>query len=125
MGIKALIVGCDGLSLSAEEKGFIRDHNPWGFIVFARNIESPKQLLGLCNEFRSLVGRNNAPVLIDQEGGRVRRMRPPHWPEYGTGRALGTLYEANRDAGTRACCHEGAAVARADRQSSSSRRVGY
>lgn len=102
MGIKALIVGCEGLSFTREEKNFLREHNPWGFIVFARNIDNPQQLHGLCNEFRTLVGRERAPILIDQEGGRVRRMRPPHWPDYCTGRTLGALYDQDMNTGLRA-----------------------
>ena len=102
MGIKALIVGCEGLALTKAERDFIRKHQPWGLILFARNIESRTQVKALCAEFRSLVGRDNAPILVDQEGGRVRRMRPPHWPEYCPGRTLGALYESDAQAGLRA-----------------------
>lgn len=77
----ATIYGCEGLALSAEERRFFRDARPWGFILFARNIDTPDQVLALTNELRATVGWN-APVLIDQEGGRVARLRPPHWREW-------------------------------------------
>lgn len=77
----AAILDAEGLRLSAEETAFFRDANPWGFIVFARNIDTPEQLRALTTEMREAVGRN-APVLIDQEGGRVQRMRGPHWREW-------------------------------------------
>ena len=75
------ILGVEGLSLNAWERGFLRDADPWGFILFARNIEDPAQLRRLTSELREAVGRD-APILIDQEGGRVQRMRPPHWRSY-------------------------------------------
>jgi beta-N-acetylhexosaminidase len=76
---KAFVSGCRGPRLDAEEREFLRTVDPWGLILFKRNVESREQLLGLTQEFRALVGRENAPVLIDQEGGRVQRMGPPHW----------------------------------------------
>lgn len=75
---QAVIFGCEGLQLTDWEKGFFRETDPAGFIVFARNIETPDQLRALNNELRETVGRQ-APILIDQEGGRVQRLRPPHW----------------------------------------------
>jgi beta-N-acetylhexosaminidase len=75
------ILGVEGLSLSTWERGFLRDADPWGFILFARNIDDPGQLRRLTAELRDSVGRD-APILIDQEGGRVQRMRPPHWRAY-------------------------------------------
>ena len=78
MSANAVIYGLEGLTLSKDEHAFFRDADPWGFIVFARNIESPKQLARLTMSLRDCVGRN-APILVDQEGGRVRRLRPPHW----------------------------------------------
>ncbi|MEX2517989.1 MAG: glycoside hydrolase family 3 N-terminal domain-containing protein [Paracoccaceae bacterium] len=73
-----LIFGCEGLTLSARERDFFREANPWGFIVFRRNVDNPAQLSALTEALRGAVGRA-APVLIDQEGGRVQRLRPPHW----------------------------------------------
>jgi len=77
----AAIFGCDGTALTAEEAAFFRDADPLGFILFARNVESPDQLLRLTSALREAVGRD-APVLVDQEGGRVQRLRPPHWREH-------------------------------------------
>ncbi len=88
---KAAIFGCSGLSLTDEERGFFREIAPWGFILFARNIDNPDQVATLCDDLRESVGRN-APILIDQEGGRVARLRAPHWREWSP--AL-TLAEAN------------------------------
>ncbi len=77
----AYIFGCEGLTLTADEKSFFADSQPWGFILFARNVETPEQLRALTAQLRDAVGWN-APILIDQEGGRVQRMRAPHWREY-------------------------------------------
>lgn len=87
----ACILGCAGLTLGAGERAFFRDVRPWGFIVFKRNIETPDQLRGLVSELRGCVDRADAPVLIDQEGGRVQRLGPPHWRRYPPGRAYGEL----------------------------------
>jgi beta-N-acetylhexosaminidase len=91
MTARALIVGCSGLELTAEEAAFIREAQPWGFILFKRNVSTPDQIQRLTASFRDLVGRDDAPVLIDQEGGRVQRMGPPHWPKYPPGRAYGRI----------------------------------
>jgi len=77
----AVILGCLGPRLSAAEKTFFQDAEPWGFILFARNIENPEQLRELICDLRTSVGRN-APVLLDQEGGRVQRLRAPYWREW-------------------------------------------
>jgi len=77
----AAIFGPEGLRLSASERDFFAEAQPWGFILFARNIEAPDQLRALTSELRDAVGWH-APVLIDQEGGRVQRMRAPIWREY-------------------------------------------
>ncbi|WP_068116732.1 beta-N-acetylhexosaminidase [Tropicimonas marinistellae] len=74
----AAILGVEGLALSSAERSFFAEAQPLGFILFARNIETPEQVRRLTAELRTAVGRN-APVLIDQEGGRVQRMRPPYW----------------------------------------------
>jgi beta-N-acetylhexosaminidase len=85
----ACILGVSGLELTAEERAFFAELRPWGFILFKRNIESPDQVRRLTDSFRELLGRDDVPVLIDQEGGRVQRMGPPHWPKYPSGRAYG------------------------------------
>ncbi|QUS35607.1 beta-N-acetylhexosaminidase [Falsirhodobacter algicola] len=74
----AAIFGCDGFELGREERAFFRDADPFGFILFARNVDTPDQLRRLTAELREAVGRD-APILVDQEGGRVQRLRPPHW----------------------------------------------
>ncbi|MCP5087759.1 MAG: beta-N-acetylhexosaminidase [Rhodobacteraceae bacterium] len=81
MAARACIFGCEGLRLSAKESRFFRGSDPWGFILFARNLETPDQIRALTSELRSSVGRD-APILIDQEGGRVARLRPPHWRDW-------------------------------------------
>jgi len=88
---KALIVGCAGLELTSAERGFLEAERPWGLILFKRNVESPDQLRRLIDAFRRIVDRADAPVLIDQEGGRVQRLGPPHWPKYPPGRAYGRV----------------------------------
>lgn len=75
----AVLFGCKGLTLSAEEAAFFARISPFGFILFARNVDRPDQVRALVSELRDCVGRADAPVLIDQEGGRVQRLRPPHW----------------------------------------------
>jgi beta-N-acetylhexosaminidase len=75
----AAIYGCAGLTLDAAEEAFFRAANPLGFILFARNCEAPDQVRELVAALRASVGRADAPVLIDQEGGRVARLKPPHW----------------------------------------------
>jgi beta-N-acetylhexosaminidase len=75
----AAIFGCAGTKLTAEEKRFFRDADPLGFILFARNIETPAATRALVADLRDSVGRSEAPVLVDQEGGRVARLKPPHW----------------------------------------------
>lgn len=74
----ALVLGCAGPALGADEAAFFREADPWGFILFARNVETPGQLARLTAALREAVGRE-APVLVDQEGGRVQRLGPPHW----------------------------------------------
>lgn len=80
-GTGATIFGCSGPVLTADERAFYRDADPFGFILFARNVETPDQLLRLTSDLRDAVGRD-APVLVDQEGGRVQRLRAPHWREW-------------------------------------------
>ena len=99
---RAFISDLDGLSPSADEKAFLRDERPWGLIVFKRNVASPEQLRDLTASFRDLVGRPDAPVLVDQEGGRVQRLGPPVWPDYPPARAFGRLYGERPEEGLRA-----------------------
>ncbi|MEM8699728.1 MAG: glycoside hydrolase family 3 N-terminal domain-containing protein, partial [Pseudomonadota bacterium] len=73
-----VIFGTSGTELSLEERSFFAETQPWGFILFSRNIDTPDQVRTLCADLRAAVGRH-APILIDQEGGRVARLRPPHW----------------------------------------------
>ena len=81
MGQGAFIFGCDGLTLTPLETQFFRDANPWGFILFARNIDTPDQVRRLTSQLRDAVGWH-APILIDQEGGRVQRLRAPYWRDF-------------------------------------------
>jgi beta-N-acetylhexosaminidase len=89
MSARAFIAGCAGLELAVEEQAFFREAEPWGLILFRRNVSDPEQVRRLTAAFRDCVGRTDAPVLIDQEGGRVQRLVPPHWPRYPAGRAYG------------------------------------
>src|SRR6185312_7466803 len=95
---RAAIFGCVGLRLSAEERAFFRDADPVGFILFQRNCESPEQVRRLVAELRETVGRTTAPVLIDQEGGRVARLKPPHWRRYPAAERIAALGEAAPEA---------------------------
>lgn len=97
----ATIFGLGGLSLTEAERRFFRQSDPWGFILFKRNIDTPQQVKALCSELRETVGRD-ALIFVDQEGGRVRRMRPPHWRDYPSGAVYGALYEQDASAGRRA-----------------------
>nr|WP_308124465.1 glycoside hydrolase family 3 N-terminal domain-containing protein [Maritalea mobilis] len=99
--MSATILGPSGPTLGPSERDFFAEVQPWGFILFARNIEDPAQLRALTEDLREAVGRD-APVLIDQEGGRVQRMRPPYWRQWrpaldqmaqaGPGKAARTMY---------------------------------
>ncbi len=91
MSTRAFITGISGLELNAAEREFIRTQRPWGFILFKRNIEAPAQVIRLIEELRKELGAPDAPVLIDQEGGRVQRLGPPHWPVYPAGAVFGRL----------------------------------
>jgi beta-N-acetylhexosaminidase len=99
---KAMIVGVAGKTLSAEDIAFIRAERPWGFILFARNIGEAEQVRDLVAAMRDCVGRPDALVFIDQEGGRVQRLRPPLAQNYPPAAEIGALYRSNRDAGLRA-----------------------
>ncbi len=99
---KAMILGSSGPSLTPDEIALYRDERPWGFILFARNCVEPAQIADLVAAMRDAVGRPGAPVLIDQEGGRVQRIRPPLIERYPSAAALGELYRRDPDRGTRA-----------------------
>lgn len=87
------IFGISGLELSADERAFFADADPAGYIVFGRNVESREQLRGLTDQLRSIHGRERLLITIDQEGGRVQRLKPPVWPAYPSGAAFDALYD--------------------------------
>jgi beta-N-acetylhexosaminidase len=93
---KAFICGCAGLALNAEERAFLRREDPWGLILFKRNVADRNQVRELTRSFRECVGRADAPVLVDQEGGRVQRMAPPHWRAYPAAAAIEAGLEPSR-----------------------------
>ncbi|RUZ00802.1 glycoside hydrolase family 3 protein, partial [Mesorhizobium sp. M7A.F.Ca.CA.002.15.1.1] len=95
---KSMILGCAGKSLTREEINFYRNECPWAFILFARNIGETEQIRDLVAEMRDCIGRPDALVFIDQEGGRVQRLRPPLAPNYPAGGALGALWRDDHDA---------------------------
>ena len=137
-GSKAWIAGVAGLSLSADERAFFADEHPWGFILFGRNIESAAQVSDLVASLKEAGGRISTPVFVDQEGGRVQRLRPPLAPRYPPAATLGAIYDADPAAGERAApgldravaggsgtateAEDGRSVAAASRQSSSCQR---
>ncbi len=96
--MRAFITGVAGPELTGPERQFLKEAEPWGLIVFKRNIADPQSLCRLVDDFRGIAGRH-APVLVDQEGGRVQRFGPPHWPAYPPGAAYGALYDRDRQTG--------------------------
>lgn len=90
--MQAAIYGFAGTELTADERAFFKDAKPTGYILFKRNIETKAQLKALTDSLRDLEGRDQVPILIDQEGGRVARMRPPEWPAFPSGEAFDRLY---------------------------------
>ncbi|HEY1613206.1 MAG TPA: beta-N-acetylhexosaminidase [Rhizomicrobium sp.] len=86
------IYGCQGTELTPEERRFYADAKPWGFILFARNVSDPDQVRALVASLRESVGDAQAPVLIDQEGGRVARLKPPHWRSRPPAARFGALH---------------------------------
>jgi beta-N-acetylhexosaminidase len=112
---RAFITGVAGTSITPAERSFLREASPWGLILFKRNIENQKQVSNLTNHFREYIGRDDAPVLIDQEGGRVQRLGPPHWPVYPAGGVFGELYDRDASAGI-AAAKLGARLIAADLQ---------
>jgi beta-N-acetylhexosaminidase len=92
VAVRAFITGLAGTKITPAERAFLREASPWALILFKRNILTPQQVAGLISDFREIVG-SEAPVLIDQEGGRVSRLGPPHWPAYPPGAAFGRIYQ--------------------------------
>jgi beta-N-acetylhexosaminidase len=102
MSTRAFITGVSGTELGVAERAFIADAHPWGFILFKRNVDTPQQVASLVEQLRDAAGEPNAPILIDQEGGRVQRLGPPHWPVYPAGAVFGALYDIERALGLKA-----------------------
>jgi beta-N-acetylhexosaminidase len=98
----AAVFGCSGTALTDQERSFFRDVRPAGFILFARNVDTPDQVRGLVDDLRASVDSENAPVLIDQEGGRVARLKPPQWPAFPPAALFGELARHDPDAGREA-----------------------
>src|SRR5690349_19139697 len=98
MAVRAFITGLAGTTVTPAERTLLREREPWGFILFKRNIETPAQVRRLTASIRDFVGRE-APVLVDQEGGRVQRLGPPHWPAYPPGARYGELYDRDPASG--------------------------
>src|SRR5579864_9330122 len=101
MAARAFITGLSGLKITASERAFLREARPWGLIIFHRNVKTPQQVTELVNLFRDAVGWE-APILVDQEGGRVQRLAPPHWPKYPPGARLGVLFDQDHALGLKA-----------------------
>ncbi|MBA3518754.1 MAG: beta-N-acetylhexosaminidase [Rhizobiales bacterium] len=95
MAPRAFICGLKGTALAEEERAFLRDARPWGVILFRRNIGELDDIRRLCGAVRQALGRGDAPILIDQEGGRVQRIGPPHLRAYPSGATYGQLYDLN------------------------------
>ena len=113
MKIRSFISGCESTQLSSAEAAFFHEQNPWGLILFKRNCETPAQIKALTSAFRDAVGRKDAPVFIDQEGGRVQRLGPPsnYWRKYPSARAFGDLYAKHPLAALRTARHVGRLMA--------------
>ncbi len=99
---KALIVGVPGPDLDSATRRLLTDIDPLGFILFARNVENPAQVRALVADLRNTIGRADAPVLIDQEGGRVARLKPPHWRAAPPASVFGRLAARNPEGAKRA-----------------------
>ncbi len=100
--MKPVIFGCSGLVLTAEERDLFAASRPFGFILFQRNCASPDQVRQLVSDLRASVDNRETPVFIDQEGGRVARLKPPHWPKLPPMRMIGQLYESDKAKGLEA-----------------------
>lgn len=99
---RACILGIAGTELGNWEKGFLREADPFGFILFARNIENRDQVRALIDELREAVGNSNVPILVDQEGGRVMRLKPPQWRNIPPAGVFGDLFDRDADDGREA-----------------------
>src|ERR1700738_5298721 len=99
MTARAFITGLAGPGITADERSLLRAASPWGLILFKRNIQSSRQISALIDGFKDAVARTDVPVLIDQEGGRVQRLGPPHWPAYPSGAAYSRLYDIDPGVG--------------------------
>jgi beta-N-acetylhexosaminidase len=98
MAPRAFITGLSGFTLTADERAFLGEARPWGLILFKRNIQDKAQVADLVREARGAIGAD-APVLVDQEGGRVQRLGPPNWPAYPPGAAYGRVYDRDPPTG--------------------------
>ena len=114
MAARAFITGLSGAKLTDDERAFLREARPWGLILFKRNVQDSDQVIGLVREALHEL-RAEAAVLVDQEGGRVQRLGPPHWPAYPPGAAYGALYDRDPAAGL-AAARLGARLIAADLQ---------
>lgn len=101
-GLRAFISGCKTTALTEAEQIFFREMRPCGLILFKRNCDNPEQITALIEAYREAVDDDAAFVLIDQEGGRVQRLVPPHWRRYPSGRHFGSLYAENPERGLEA-----------------------
>ena len=110
--VRAFVCGCAGLELDPLERAFLAETQPWGLILFRRNVSSPEQLQGLTAAFRDAVGRPDAPVLVDQEGGRVQRLAPPLWTRYPAASTYADVYATDPEAGRRLARLGGELIAR-------------
>jgi len=108
---RAFISGCAGRRLTDDERALFGETEPWGLILFKRNCHTKDQIRDLVTDFREIVGRDDAPVLIDQEGGRVQRLGPPTWPAYPPGKVLGRLAKTDIETGRRAAWLQGRLIA--------------
>lgn len=102
MDAKAFITDCDGAAITREERALLDGERPWGLILFGRNVQSREQLADLTAQFRDIVGRPDAPVLVDQEGGRVQRLQPPTWRQAPAARDIGALHAFDPEGARRA-----------------------
>jgi beta-N-acetylhexosaminidase len=99
---RACVLGVAGTELNNWEKGFFREADPYGFILFARNVEDRNQVRALTAALREIVGNSNVPIFVDQEGGRVMRLKPPHWRKIPAAGVFGELFDRNSDDGREA-----------------------
>jgi beta-N-acetylhexosaminidase len=109
--MQAAIYGLEAFALTDGERSFFRDADPAGFVLFRRNCEKREQMLRLTDSLRDLSGRDDLPILIDQEGGRVARMRPPEWPAFPAAEKFANLYRAAPSSAIEAVRANGRALA--------------